>query len=66
VKRLVDDLNHAHVAVGIVGVDNLGDPTQPLERTDVVVVVVEVGIGVVLARERLVGNLSARAAVETR
>ena len=64
-KRLVNDLDHAHVAVSIVGVDNLGDPAQPLERTTVVVVVVEVSIGVILARERLIGNLGARATMQT-
>jgi hypothetical protein len=57
VQGLVDDLDHAHAAVGIISVHNLSDPSQPLNSAAVVVVVVEVGVGVVLAGEGLVGHL---------
>lgn len=64
-ERLVDDLQHARVAESVIRVDNLSHPTKPLDGASIVVVVVEIRVRVVLARERLVGNLGSRTTVET-
>lgn len=65
VDRLVDDLEHTRVTVLVVCVDDFRHPSEPLYGATVVVVVVEVCVGVVLASERLVGNLSSWPAVKT-
>lgn len=65
VQGLIHDLQHADVAVFVLGVDDVGDPLEPLYGTAIVVVVIESDRGSVLAGEGLVGLLGTRGTVKT-
>jgi hypothetical protein len=45
VERLIDKLKHANIAILFLGVDYVGHPLEPFDRTIIVIVAVEPTVG---------------------